>query len=277
MTLLKESVRSLHMNLQPVLIGAVLFGTILFGVQLTFEKIALKAAMDGIVEKGNWGHLEVLVERMQSGDEEALGSIMHQLHMMADNGDIAPDVSVLLLQNVLVSILPSVLMLMVVSFMVLLAGSTYYITVATGKESDTLSALKRVPGLLLPIVGVSVWAFLRSFGWVPFIGPLFAVIIGPRLILSSVILVQEGRGVIESVRLSYERTTGYWRAIVINLFVMMLAILLALIVAAIVMAVMSGISPMLGAYFATVMQLLFVAFGTIFLVQLSETVKAQQR
>ena len=112
-------------------------------------------------------------------------------------------------------------------------------------------ALKRIPGLLLPFIGLYflsgfiviacigcfvVLSILLTFllpegvEWIiipvimiGYLVTLFGVL--PKLSLSPVLLIQGTTGVIGSIRTSFNRTRGYWGKIVGNIFVAYLVLI----------------------------------------------------
>jgi membrane-anchored glycerophosphoryl diester phosphodiesterase (GDPDase) len=145
---------------------------------------------------------------------------------------------------------------------------TLYFTILTlDKSQNAQSIVSKMGPLVLPMFGVWIWAVIRSFMWIPVIGLLFAIVLGPRLIFSGVILVKERLKVTECVRQSHARTKGYWGKIVGNLIILGLLIFIA-------QAVLGGIVSFLPGHkilFVFVSQLV-VAFGSVFLVHLALTV-----
>jgi hypothetical protein len=145
-------------------------------------------------------------------------------------------------------------------------ASALFIVLALKDDLDFLSALQRVPALVLPLVGLSLWIIIRSFVWVPFIGPILGVVLLPRLLCAPVVLVDEHKGVLESAKLSYERTRGYWGKIFGN---MVVAAVCAFIGAFILTFVIGVFGEQVSVALAPVVNMLVTAFSTVFMVKLS--------
>ena len=116
-----------------------------------------------------------------------------------------------------------------------------------------MEIIKHFPKYLLPV-------YLGLF----FIGLITLIILGPRFVLSPVLLVQEGKGVFDSAKISYKKTSGYWGKIFGNMFV---AALIAIVVSVVLnMAlILVPFSMVLG---AIVMQAI-TAFMVVFVTKLS--------
>jgi hypothetical protein len=115
-------------------------------------------------------------------------------------------------------------------------ASTYYQVLAVERPKRVREALRRVPSAMLPLAYSGVWMFLRSWTWVPLLIMPFAIglvgghpyaVIGmlvmgflaivacalaftPRVSLAPVIVLAERVSPLQSVRLSEQRTRGYW-------------------------------------------------------------------
>jgi len=91
--------------------------------------------------------------------------------------------------------------------------------VAVKDIGDVGEALSVTSRTILPLFGMFLWVIVRSFIWIPFIGILIAIILGPRFILSPLYLLQQKKGVIESVSQSYKATPRILGKIMGNLLV----------------------------------------------------------
>lgn len=147
-----------------------------------------------------------------------------------------------------------------VPFTIFLAFSIMVAVVEGNSASGAV--FKRTLRVFFPVIGTSFWMFVVSYVWVPMV-PAFGLllwdaaatgeptptgvgvamllilsgaVIGfvrmPRLYFAPIILIRESTGITQSVRLSYQRTNGYWGKIVGN------SLLFGLIMMAIMMPVM---------------------------------------
>ncbi len=241
-TLLKESAHVLLRRWQPILIAAAVIAAVMTAGQMLIVGSAAESIGSRI---GSMERMEELSKRMEAGDPSALEDMMKEIGLMF-------------------------LIFMIVSCV----ASTYFLVFALNEKETLQSALRKVPSVLLPLIGVWIWAFLRSFAWMPIIGIVFAIVIGPRLALAPVILLREKKGITESVASSYTRTRGYWGKIAGNGIVAGLCIWIAMLLLGMVTGIVSFGSMTLGVLFASVVQWVGTAYLAIFLVKLSDTILA---
>lgn len=263
-TLFKASLSSFKAHFVTIAAGAVIFGGLMYGSQLLFQNQASSVGMGNPMMNMDYEQLEEIAE---SGDVDAMAEFMEQSGMagMLDDSGMPTqqmeDMSMAFVRD----LLPLLAAFMLVNILLSVIAGTYYLLIGTGAN------VSLTPKYLLPVLGLWVWMFIRSFAWIPFIGVIFAIVILPRLMLAPVILVKEGKGVFASVRESNERSRGYWGKIVGN-------ILLAIICVWFVMAIVGVVSSMVSmqVYIGAIQLVnqLATAFLTIFAVRLAETVMA---
>jgi len=264
-------------HLKTILIAAVVFGTVASLLNATFQMSAVGHVGTMMNDMGmDMQEIEALTERMQAGDEAAgdeMEAIMQdRFGSMSD--EEAANMGRMIGMNVFKGLLPQIGLVLIVGIILMVAANIYYVVLALGIETEPGALMKRIPRLFFPVLGVWLWAFLRSFVWIPLLGIIPAIILGPRFALASVILLKEKRGVMESVSSSYARTAGYWGKIIGNLIVMGLCLFLASIVVAIVASIVGFVSPWVAMWIKTVMQYAFMAYATAFMVQLALTIMA---
>src|SRR3990167_7365833 len=157
---------------------------------------------------------------------------------------------------------PGVLLLWLVSIVIFILSSTYYLLVALKQAKDFGALFKQSFQLFLPMLGLHVWVFLRTFAWVPFIGLITLIILGPRFVLSPVLLVQEGKGVFDSAKISYKKTSGYWGKIFGNMFVAGLLVALAIMVLSMALFITGPLALLLIPILSQVMCAFLIVFMT---------------
>jgi hypothetical protein len=268
-TLLSGSWKFFLLHLQTILIASAVLGCLMFGVQKILE---VKATGSMEERFGDLDHIEELAERIEAGDPDAFQEMMMQMGMMGDEGEVDEAAVAAASADVMGKMMPIFALVFFSIFVLTMIGSIFFIVLAVEGSTDFMTTLRRVPGLILPMFGVWIWGFLRSFAWIPVLGVIFAIIIGPRLIMSSVILVKEKKGVRESVKLSYKRSRGYWRKIVGNCVVAILVSLLAMLVLSIGVGFSAQVSGALAGLIGAILQGMVTAYGTIFIVRLSNTI-----
>ena len=270
-TLLSGSWKTFTTFKNPIFIASAVFGLVLFGMQY-----ALAEKTIGSMEKqfGNIQQMQELTERIEAGDQEAFQEMMMKMGMVGDDGEINEEALEDAATGLIGKTLPMFGLFFLTMMVLTLISSTFYFVLAIEGSQDFMATLSKVPSLIFPMLGVGIWSFLRSFAWIPVLGIIPAIIIGPRLIMSSVILVQEKKGVFECVSLSYARSKGYWGKIVGNSIVSALVVMLAMIVISIGVGAVSMVSEMGGAIAGAIFQSATTAYATIFIVKLSNTISA---
>ena len=244
--------------------SALVFGVVLFSMQKLIE---MKVSTHVDQRFGSIEQLAALGERIENGDQQALQELVLQMGIIQEGEPLTEEAVQTAALAMMQKVLPLVGIFFLGLMLLLLASSTTFFVIAADKD------IRSVPGLLLPMLGVWIWTFLHSFAWVPVFGVLIALYRGPRLLMSNVLLVQERTSIVQSVRQSLLRTRGHWCKIIGNgiaMSVLMVFVILGLSIAA---ALFALVSPVAAAILASVLQMLVTAFGTVFVVQLSNTIQ----
>jgi hypothetical protein len=286
--LLRESTTHLRTHILAIAIAAIVIGLLQATMQgLLGQKI--KGGIEGVMNIDP-SRMEELQKRLEAGDQAVLQELQQMMQGTVENeSKTIQDVSVFLraFPFFAISLLTGVLLSLI--------GSYYFFFVAL-ESGDALQNIKRAFEYFFPLVGLSVWIYLRSFLWIPFIGfalafvsfpafllsVLIAVILGaifmPRFILSNVILVRNRRGILESAQASYEQTRGYWGKIVGNMIVARLLSYICLMVVIVVLAFAARpAGPFIGSTLAQIAAQGMVAFLVIFKTKLAITLLAEKK
>ena len=295
--LLSETTQYAKAHWQPLLVGAVVFGVILGGLNMVLgaqTALSVQRGMDNMdvdVER-----MEELSGRIEAGDEAALDELEA---MLEDSfGDMTDQQMMQQGAAVAGQMAPAILLGALVSMLFGFLAHAYYSLVAV-EGKDMSATIGRATKVMLPLAGVSILSFLRTFVWLPLLGlilvatnplaffwllPIIVIacvalglLFGPRFIASSLIYLAEGKGVSASVSESYRRTNGYWGKIVGNLLVMGLILFVASFVINMVLGiVLSSVPPALMILSQVVAQI-FMAISTVFTVRLSHTILQHPR
>lgn len=263
---------------RPIIVGAALFGTL----------VALVGAVSyGRAERHVWDTMQRLgvdqremleMQRMlRSGDEEAVEEIMQALESTTEPLEQMTDEERDAFfaaegMRMMRSLLPLIGVGMLWWALMALLATGYFTFLALGSSNDPVALLQLALGKALSLLGVGVWAMLRSFVWIPILGIVPAVILGPRFACSTVILLCDRVGVKDAVAQSYARTRGYWGKICSN---MLLVALITSFISSLLNSTFAPLvrpSPVFGIWLHAVIQQLSLAFNTVFLVLLSKTV-----
>lgn len=271
--LLSKSFTFLQSYWKPVLTGAVIFGTL--GALVTGTLAGTAAvSLGGVVNEMGMdaNKLQELSLRMQNGDESA----MTEMEAILDKnvGMMGDDAKGMMVGKMLAIFAPLIGMAGLLFIIIAIFANAYFLLLAISPTQDAMSVLKKTPALFFPLLGTWIWVLLRSFIWIPFLGVIIAIIIGPRFALAPVLLVKEKKGVLKSVSTSYEVTRGYWGKIVGNMIVAGLCVAVAGIVAGMVIGIVSFMVPVVGLWLHAILKEVFSAFMIAFGVMLSLTIMA---
>lgn len=141
---------------------------------------------------------------------------------------------------------PMIMGVLVFYLFVLFVAGTFFILLFTAGPENSYETLRRLPMTAFRMIGLSVWLLVRSWIWLPFIGPFLAVYRIPRLALGPVILASGKAGVFQSLRESLEQTKGRWVGTVVRMIVIAAAALALLWPLVILSAVVGLFSVKIG-------------------------------
>jgi len=281
---------------KPIIIASVVFATafavsqyvIIEQVQGQFSRVFAEMGVDDT-------ELETLLLMMQKGDEEAIQEIMINMEgvMKRFEGMGEAEIDALITQlsgNFSFEILPVIIFGFLMLFVLIVLTSLSFLSLSIRGGQNAIVIAKGSLRFFFPIIGVWIWSFLRSFAWIGllviFLSSVSEIprIIGiattiilvlsfyPRLLFAPVILMKEEKGVVESVRLSIERSRGYWGKIVGNVLVMALCQILVALVAMIPLFAILTVSDVLAAWGGLTVEILLSAYTFIFITHLSITI-----
>lgn len=271
-TLLSDSWSHFRRSLVPILIGAVIFGLIL-GLSQSFIGQRVTQKTGTALERLGFSQQEMqdLQRRIQAGDQAAMEEFTRKMQQVGgEQGEKLAGAMVSAYGSVLPVIGASALLIWLIS----LIASAYFLVLSLESGLTFQGALSKAPGLIIPFFLLSLWIMIRSFIWIPVIGIITAIILGPRFVLAPVLLAQEHKGVLESASLSFTKTQGYWGKIFGNIFVAALLAMVAVMVIGIVVGILGASSAGL---LMPVFNMLATAFLMIFSVRLSQTILQHPR
>jgi hypothetical protein len=241
----------------PVLIGAVVFALLTTAVQIGV-KSSVGLPVGSLEDVGT--KLEDLSGKIEEGDTEAINKAMGELGMVGKDGQVGiTNPAALLFTPQLIGTMG---LMTVIMMIIILMTNAYFLVLPIEKISSFGKGFKRALQLFLPLLGLGIWAMLRSFAWIPFVGIIFAFYYFPRFIFAGVIFVKEKKGIRESVRICIERTKGKWVGIVLNYIGLIIITFVTMAIVASVFVVTGPVAPFLN----SVASNLFVAFWSAFTV-----------
>lgn len=275
-TLLGDARMFFQSHWQAILVGAVVFGLLQAGVQAQMQRKAMNSV--GTIMGIDAGKFQELSKRVARGDEAA----MKELQKMGENrmeslggAEEARQAAMTAIgMDVLGNMLPVIGMSVLIMTLINMLTMSYFGVVAVRGMSDAMSAFKQSFGLIIPLLGLWIWIFLRSFMWIPFIGIIFAIILGPRFVAAPVLLIRDGKGIMESAGESYARTSGYWGKIFGNMLVVGIVMVIAMMI---ITNILNMFFSSYSVWVTMIIQQLATAFCVIFAVQLAKTILEQPK
>jgi hypothetical protein len=91
--------------------------------------------------------------------------------------------------------------------------TVFFLLLATSGMSSAYDVAQRLPWMVVRMFVLALWLSVRSFIWVPVVGPLIAIYVLPRLSLAPVLLASGECGIMECQRESFARSKGHWWSI----------------------------------------------------------------
>ncbi len=272
-SLLSKSWAFCRAQFVPILLGALVAGAVSLVLTLSIVNKMSQGANNALNRLGvDRGRLEDLQRRAQQGDQQATQELQQEVQRTLGNfsekdlqnlgGAFAGDMAR--------TFFSPYSLLLILGMIIVSFAFQGYILVLLLEKKPAQEAFARTASLILPLIGLSLWTALRTFIWIPIIGIIPFIILAPRFVLAPVLLVRDGKGVLESTRISYRRTAGYWGKIVGNVIV---AVILVGIAAAAINAIFNAILGMsLASYLTPFVQMVTGAFTGVFIGYLGLTI-----
>ena len=273
-TLVKETIMFAKRQAAALAIGAVVFGLLSQGLN-SWHRTVVESRLQSITGMGmqqdDKDRVEELTQKAKTGQltEADQQELTQRMQKMAANFVQAGGLK-LLLGSFL-----SVLGFSVLFALSMIVAQTYFVVVAVKETTDAGSAVKQTLQWFFPVLGLLIWAYLRSFAWIPFVGVITAIVIGPRLLLAPLFLMEQGKGVFESTRLSYQATRGYWGKIFGNGLAVGICLAILLAVVSAVTAQLFGL--VVGSFVGVIIGLCLISAAVIFSVRMARTVLENAR
>ncbi len=191
------------------------------------------------------------------------------------------------------ALLPVLLLFGGILFLLRLLAKHYFLVLAAVHPSSFGFALRRMLVSFLPVLWTWILMALFSFLWLPFALEAFALLwpvmalmslagfvpvllLLPRFLYAPIILLQESQSPMASIRLSYRRTKGQWRWIMLQVIGVLAVLWMVMtfsntLLQALVQAVAlrSPLAPLLY-WVASFTTLIALAYRLVFIVQMKE-------
>ncbi len=258
---------------KPVLMGIVFFGTLYTLIGGTVMHRTASGVDEMMQEIGmDTQKMQELTQRIQNGDEDAVTEMQELLTNSV--GSMDHGISNAMKHQMIGRFAPLIGISGLIGGIIAVFAHVYFLLLALSPTQDAMVILKKTPALFWRLLGLWIWMFIRSFAWIPLLGLIPAIIFGPRFILAPVILVKEKKGIMESVSVSYERTSGYWGKIVGNCIVAGLCVAFTGLVAGMVAGIVSMIVPIAGIWLQELIKVALSVYMVVFGVHLATTLMA---
>ncbi|MFH0769916.1 MAG: hypothetical protein V1926_00905 [Candidatus Peregrinibacteria bacterium] len=251
----------------PILVGAIVFGILFGGARIATQQWVGAKTQDVMDQIGiDQNRLQAIQERARSGDPEAAQELAAEMANLANQ--FQGGEAVALASGILGTGMRGAIAGVFLAWLLMSTALAYFLLVP-GKGSDAGALWQETGRSILPMLGLNLWLFLRLFLWIPFIGFIVAIVLGPRFALAPVILLTEKKGVFDSARMSYQRTKGQWGKIFGNgLVVGIVCVVLGMVV-----ALFTGpLGGIVGGIVYSIISMILMAYSSIFLHELSVTV-----
>lgn len=280
-TLVSDSWSFCKTHRMSLIIGAVILGLVGGVVQSTMNMQVAGMARNPLEKMGmniDMDRMEDLQERAQSGDTAAMRELQEEAAKMAQQFEGKSDAEIrdMVMGEMgwIAGVGSFMSMFTLLMLLVMSVANTYFTLFALAQKDDAAALWSAVPKYILPMIGLQLWMFVRSFVWIPLAGLVLVFVFGPRMVLAPVILVGEKKGVFESVTISISRTRGYWGKVFGNMLLLGICGILAMIIIGMVLGMLLMFVPYGSAVVSAILGQLFLGFVTVFVVGLNRTLTA---
>ena len=278
-TLINDTIKFTQTHLVVLVVGAVVFGFLTQGVTWWF--IGSSGFMGGQTAVMWQQQMNDATEKMKALQDKAMQGGGMDAESQKQMEDLAKQITEQSMQgagmmgSMLKSILPALGISLLLGLLVMAVAKSYFLIVAVKGMNDPATALQATLTSLLPLIGLWIWLAIRTFIWIPFVGIIVAIILGPRFLLAPLYLLEQHKGSMESARMSYAKTRGWWGKIFGNAFVFGLVVMIC---AAVVSKIVGSILGfMIGGFVAAMLTQFAGALLVVFSMQLARTVMDNSR
>lgn len=112
---------------------------------------------------------------------------------------------------------PVILLQLLFDITTMFVAAVFFLILFSQGSKSAYEAAQRLPKIIFPMCAQLFWILVRSFLWIPIVGPIIAMYMLPRLCLAPVILASGEAGIVQSARLSMKRTSRHWFSLVLRL------------------------------------------------------------
>ncbi len=157
--------------------------------------------------------------------------------------------------------------------LILFVSYVFFVLLAVAGSESPYDTVRRLPLMVLKMAGLWMWSMVRSLLWIPFLGPLIAIYMIPRVALGPAILAGGRIGIVHSVRESMRRTRGRWVSIVLSLVVSCLLCISFLWFSMVIVALLALFSTKVSFFVWLLLMFFLAAFQMFFLATLAASME----
>lgn len=221
---------------RSILLSALTF-SLLIATVVTFVDERIHDIEDALIEEVGITS-EEFSTRVEQGfvfsDEASASAFFEQLSILGFpyHGSAT---TVTILPVYVLRIAPYALFLALFELFILSIAFTYYLVFFLSPSASEIDTIRRLPLAYVRMLGLSIWGFLRSMIWIPFIGPLVALYLVPHFALAPVLVLSDRATILSSLSMSIGRTHGMWLRTLLSIllwFFLALALLWCVVILA---------------------------------------------
>ncbi len=253
---------------------AILCFALLSAIVSTFTGQAVSTLEDRITTDAgiSWEQLQVTIDKRLAVFDERDAAVLVRHMTMRDwkettSPDSQPNDDAF---KFIVNVAPWVFLSFLFNMTILFIACVFFLLLAGGSVVSGYEVVCRLPMMTLRMLLLMFWFFVRSFLWIPFVGPLIAFVMVPRLVLAPAILASGSMGIFESLRESMRRTKHHWFRVIASLLGLAVVSAATLFLLIILVSLVSLLSIKLGFLLWLLLFFGTVSFQMFFLMILSE-------
>ncbi len=254
---------------------ALLFFALLLSVVTTYTGQGVGRIEDSIALQANISAEELrsrIDSRMMTLTESDARMILMQMEMMPFRLSSEPQQAAVEDAEIafITAVAPWVFFSFVSNTFVLLLVSVFFLLLSAMHSESGYDVAMRLPLAVMKMTVLLLWVLVRSLIWIPFLGPLIALWMLPRLALAPGILAAGKFGILKSVHETFRRTKAKWFRVTFALFGLAFLSFSFLFFSIVPVSALSLLSLKLGFFLWLLLVLFMMSFQMFFLVSLCE-------
>jgi len=279
LSLLKKSWELFAARFKELLIASVVMGVVLGSVQYSlvlYTQNVAGAAIQriGITEE----QMREWAEGLEAGDPDTIAALEAEQEKVIDRLEaMTPQERDAFLRKsgfgVYLAVIPMMLLALFINGIGVVLMLTYFFLAALHTKTKTMELARQTFARLPTMFVLWLWVFVRCLFWVPVINIFAAILWGPRVVFAGLLQLQEQKGAVKSVQLSYDRTKGQWSHLITQLFLLSVVTYIAWSVAWHLARLVEKTNEWIGLYVHLTILFLSIAYMCMFILHLQKTLK----